>query len=154
MGEEREISTPAEFLELKRECIAQVKFYVDLANNKLGLHMEYPRVEFSLRGTTAGRAWYGKNLIQFSPILLLENPDTFIRQTAGHEVGHLMAHARHRGQQIDPHGREWRNVMWTMGLPATRCHNYDTSNVPTKTTTIRRTSGALPFSNGRTTDFD
>lgn len=139
---ERTISTPQEWTDLKLECAKQVKFYVDLANRKLNLSMPYPWVEFGLKGTTAGRAWYRgkyeKPKIQFQPTLLLENPETFLTQTAGHEVAHLAAHFRHANKEIDPHGMEWRSVMWTLGLPANRCHNYDTSNVSTRSTSIRR----------------
>jgi SprT protein len=126
-----EITTPSEFLALQKECICQVRYYVDLANRKLGLNLPYPQVRFNLRGTTAGKAWCGKNLIEFSPTLLRENAEDFLLSTTGHEVGHLVAHCRHH-HSIEPHGKEWRNVMWTMGLPATRCHNYDTSNVPSQ----------------------
>jgi SprT protein len=148
----RTIESPQEFVQLQRECIAQVKHYVDLANRKLKLSLLYPVIEFSLKGTTAGRAWWPANKIQFSPTLLRENPDTFLQQTVGHEVGHLAAHLRHRNERIDPHGDEWRNVMWTMGLPATRCHNYDTSNVPTR---AGRTSRKIVLpSTGRLIDLD
>ena len=123
-----EINCPADFLELQKTCIERVKFYVKLANEKLSIHMQIPKITFALRGTTAGRAHYYKNLIEFQPTLLRENPDDFITSTAGHEVGHLAAFLKFGGK-IKPHGDEWKRCMWTLGLPANRCHNYDVSSV-------------------------
>lgn len=125
-------TTPQDFDKLKLACIQQVRFYVDKGNAKLGLRLQYPKVTFDLRGTTAGKAFAATNELKFQPTLLFENADKFIEQTAGHEVGHLLARFKYRGQKIDPHGSEWQSVMWYLGLPATRCHNYDTSNVSTR----------------------
>lgn len=127
-----EITTPAEFEKLKLACVQSVMKYVDLANQKLGIKLDYPMVTFDLRGTTAGRAWYHKNRIQFQPTLLFQNPDDFLVQTAGHEVGHLAAFTHYRNQKIAPHGPEWGSVMNYLGLPSTRCHNYDTNSVSTR----------------------
>jgi predicted SprT family Zn-dependent metalloprotease len=126
-----EIETPAQFIELQRECIKQVKFYVELAEKKIGVRIPMPRVLFSLHGRTAGRAHWPQNVIEFSPTLLRENADDFLLRTTGHEVAHLIAHTKHPSV-IKPHGKEWARVMWAFSLPATRCHNYDTSNVPTQ----------------------
>jgi SprT protein len=110
------------------ECLAAVDYYLDLLQTKAGIYLPRPRVKFELRGTVAGRAYYSKNLIQFNPILLDENPEHFVKQTVGHEVAHLAAFVKHGGQ-IRPHGSEWSRVMWALGLPAKRCHNYDISTV-------------------------
>jgi SprT protein len=91
-----------------------------------------PQIRFDLMGTTAGTANAGLNLIRFSPVLLRENPNKFLIQTTGHEVGHIVTRKLHRGKEIDPHGDEWRNVMWAFGLRADTCHSYDTSNVPSQ----------------------
>lgn len=159
----RTIDTPLEFLELKQECMARVREYVELARRKCGVEMAAPQVLFSLQGTTAGKAYWPTNIIRFNPTLLLENPDVFVEQTAGHEVAHLVAHWLHSNDRIDPHGQEWKRVMGAFQLSATRCHNYDTSNVPTKATSVRRI--AVPevrnkegvtrqYGMGKTTQFD
>lgn len=128
MSNERVIETPEQFTDLKKECIERVRFYIDKANNKLGLSLPMPRVIFSITGTTAGKAWIGRNTIEFNPILLRDNIEEFLGRTPGHEVGHHAAHAKF-GHDIKPHGYEWGKVMWALGLPAVRCHNYDTTNV-------------------------
>lgn len=155
MSEERIISTPAEFLELQRECIAKVRYYIDLANRKLDLRMDMPKVLFALNGMTAGTANFGTYTIKFNPTLMRENPDHFIVQTAGHEVGHLVARYKFRGRDIAPHGDEWKSVMWAMSLPATRCHNYDVSNVPTQNgTRSNKPRVNNGFGHGSITEFD
>lgn len=146
--EKRVIQTPLEFLELQKECIARVREYVEIARKKLGVVMGVPQVLFSIQGTTAGRAYWPSNVIKFNPTLLFENPDTFVEQTAGHEVGHLVAHWLHEDKRIDPHGIEWKRVMGTFGLPANRCHNYDTSNVPTRMANVKRIQPVVQTSQG------
>jgi len=128
MSDKRIIETPAQFADLQKECIEQVRFYIAKANDKLSIHLPMPKIVFSIKGTTAGRAWIGRNVIEFNPILLRDNVEDFLHRTPGHEVGHLAAHARF-GDDIKAHGHEWQKVMWMLGLPATRCHNYDMTNV-------------------------
>ena len=119
----------ADLNKLKKSCIERVRHYVDLGNNKLGIRLPYPNISFDLGGTTAGMAFYGTNQIKFQPVLMFENAEDFLAQTAGHEVGHLLARYKYRQRNITPHGDEWKSVMWTLGLPANRCHNYDTASV-------------------------
>lgn len=144
--------------DLKIACVRSVKHFVDLANRKLHQQMPYPAIEFGLRGTTAGRAWFvsggRNNKIQFQPEFLYQNAEDFLTQTAGHEVGHLVAHWLNKTSHIDPHGREWRNVMWTLGLPATRCHNYDTGIVSGHSQVLRRVSNKGTHNHGRSIQFD
>ena len=108
------------------ECIDAVHYYVELLKTKAGIYLPPPIIRFDLRGGVAGRAHYGKNVIQFNPVLLDQNPEVFVKQTVGHEVAHLAAFVK-SGGGIKPHGSEWARVMFSIGLPARRCHNYDTS---------------------------
>lgn len=156
----REILTPAEDTALRLEAMKRVKYYVDLANTKFNLHLTYPSVLFAIRGTNAGTANAGTNTIKFNPTLLRENPDEFIQDTVPHEVAHLVARLRHLGKAIDPHGAEWRNVMWAFGCQATRCHSFDVSNVPTRATSVPRRivvpteAGVRRFGNGVVRELD
>ncbi len=86
-----------------------------------------PYIRLDLTGSTAGQAWPQKHLLRFNPTLLRENRDDFLRQTVAHEVAHLLAYELY-GSGIRPHGRQWQSIMTAVfGLPALRCHNYDTS---------------------------
>jgi predicted SprT family Zn-dependent metalloprotease len=138
MSENRTIETPEQFVELKRECIERVRWAVKRINEKLGILVPDPQIIFSITGTTAGRAHIGRNLIEFNPVLLRDNSDEFLNRTPGHEVAHLAAHLKF-GHKIRAHGDEWCKCMWCLGLPAIRCHNYDTTNAaPRGSVPVRR----------------
>ena len=85
-----------------------------------------PIILFSKRGKVAGTANFGKWTLNFNKVLMEENPETFINQTVPHECAHLIA--RLLNKNIKPHGREWQNVIITLGGNPKRCHSYDTSN--------------------------
>lgn len=125
----RVIETPEDLVRLQKDCATMVRWWIWRAKEKFGLVLPEPKIRFDLMGETAGTANAGLNLIRFSPVLLRENPNKFLIQTTGHEVGHIVTRNLHTGK-IDPHGDEWRNVMWAFGLRADTCHTYDTSNVP------------------------
>ena len=90
-------------------------------------HLPMPYIRLDLTGSTAGQAWPQKRLLRFNPVLLQENRVDFLSQTVAHEVAHLLAYDLY-GSQIRPHGRQWQLIMTDVfGLPAHRCHQYDTS---------------------------
>lgn len=90
---------------------------------------ELPLLQFDLRGTCAGRAYYRDYQIRLNPVLLFENQTDFIEQTVPHEVAHLLTFTLHTGQtRLMPHGHEWKSVMSALGLKPIRCHNYDVTN--------------------------
>jgi SprT protein len=130
----------ADFTELKRECIRRVEQSVETINRKLGIHMDMPQVLFSIKGTTAGRAYWlpdGHNKITFNPSLLRTNVEDFLNRTPAHEVAHLAAYTKF-GTKIRAHGHEWGKCCWCLGIPAIRCHNYDTDEVPTRAMQMKR----------------
>ncbi len=131
--------TPEEFILLQKEAIRLTYEWVSKINSKFNLAIPNPQIHFSLKGTTAGRAHYGKHLIQYNPTLLRENL-RFLSRTVPHEVIHLAAFRMH-GSGIKPHGNEWKSLMRGFGLDAVRCHNYDTANVPSKQNQISNTTG-------------
>ena len=125
------IDTPQDMAELMKKCVATTHEYTTICNEKFGLKLPKFKVEFTLRGRTAGKAWLGKNIIQFNPTLLRENPEAFIKRTPGHEVVHFAAYAKYGGR-IKAHGHEWKNMMSMVGLDNKRCHSYNTDHVPTQ----------------------
>lgn len=127
----RLIETPEDMAELMRECIKVTHHWIDVANDTFKLVLPYYKVVFSLKSGTAGRACYDKKTIQFNPTLLRENPEAFLARTPGHEVVHFACFAKY-STSVQPHGEEWKVMMRTLGLSDKRCHNYDTSRVPSK----------------------
>jgi SprT protein len=153
-----EINTPSDLAAVLKEVTKVTQFYVDLAGKKLGIHIPMPRILFSIKGRTAGRAWIGRNTIEFNPTLIRLNPNEFLERTPGHEVAHLAAHAKYPSRAIKAHGAEWRNVMWGFGLPAERCHNYemDPHAAPKKPVPVRTENGLIirPCGIGKIVELD
>lgn len=159
----RLIETPQDMQNLMRECIQITYRWVDTVNSTFGLHLPHYKVVFALKSGIAGKAKLGRGIIEFNPTLLRENPEAFLNRTPGHEVVHFAAHAMH-GPDIDAHGPEWKIMMRKLGLPDTRCHNYDTSNVPTRvgkrinqraSDTLRAEDGIIKtFGIGKILEFD
>jgi SprT protein len=113
--------------DMKRECEAKVKQSVSIIEKNFNVKMITPKVSFQLRGTCAGKACHSNNTIKVNPILLKENYEEMINQTIPHEVAHLATRVIYR-RRVKPHGHEWREVMYSLGLEPTRCHQYDVSN--------------------------
>src|ERR1039458_2075993 len=97
-----------------------------------GRAFELPSIEWNLRGVCAGLAQVRENRIRLNPVLLSENTEHFIRQTVPHEIAHLVNRALH-GPHVRAHGPEWKSIMHALGLPPMRCHQYDATNVRTRT---------------------
>lgn len=121
------MNTPDDVVRVQKMCIEKVAQGIELVNKKFGLRLPMPQIRFGLTGGVAGRAWIGKNLIEFNTKIIRLNPDAFLIRTPYHEVAHLAACERH-GNDIPAHGNEWRNMAWAMGIDATPCHSYVTDD--------------------------
>jgi len=90
-------------------------------------------INFTLKGTKAGTACFGKKELRFNRKLAVENRDHFMNDTVPHEVAHIVQRWRY-GYQVEPHGREWKKIMVEVfRIPPKRCHNLDVSSVKRKT---------------------
>jgi SprT protein len=103
--------------------------------------LSFPRVNYNLRGRVAGKAFCTFNNcgdvveseVRLNAQLLIENQQSFIDRTVGHELAHIVAYQLY-GKEIKPHGREWKMVMKMFGQEPSRCHSFDVSNVSTRKT--------------------
>jgi len=110
-----------------------------------GVELEMPKVLYTLRGTTGGRADYRKWTVNYNAVLLNENVDVFLARTVPHELAHLacdkiypQAHetdivmsrtGRWKRTKRDVHGRYWQEIMRVLGVKdISRCHSYDVTN--------------------------
>jgi len=122
--------------EYQRKSEESIRFHIDLANKVYKKDMPYPVVRWTLRGTTAGRAFTRKWTINLHPVLCNQEGDKFVSRTPAHEVAHLVADrvfgVEHRGSQRSYHGQSWKCIMHTFGLDSTRCHSYNTIAVRQK----------------------
>jgi SprT protein len=99
----------------------------DLANQKLSRSYGYPRVDFDLRGTTAGVAYTLSNIIKYNLGIAKENLEHFLNTTVPHEVAHIIAD-RYFGVRC-VHGQKWKMIMRNVfNLEPKRCHSYNVQN--------------------------
>jgi len=82
------------------------------------------RVEWNRRlKTCAGRADYRFKLISLNP-RLRDHGAAEINRTLRHELAHLLAQFRAGRRRILPHGVEWRQACYDLGIgDEKRCHN-------------------------------
>jgi len=115
---------------LQKACIERINQVFDTCEQYFNRRFFRPKIDFSLRGRTAGRACHFQNLIKLNAKLLVDYGEQFISDTPGHEAAHIIARYVF-GNYIRPHGNEWAKVMQVINQPATRCHNFDfkTKNV-------------------------
>jgi SprT protein len=83
-----------------------------------------PRVEFRLRGRTAGEACPETCVTNYNSEMLERHGDEFIHDIVPHEVAHVVAAAVHPGR-IRPHGPEWKEVMAFFGAAPRVSHRFE-----------------------------
>ena len=124
-------------LDIRNRVYERVEHYIDIANNVYDMEMEYPIVDFTVRGTTAGTAT-GDHTVNFNAQLLIDNLEHFMEDTIPHEVAHCVDHYIHghqykrtrtgRRQRVS-HGATWKRIMRAFGVDPARCHSMDTTKV-------------------------
>ena len=115
--------------EMKERATRKVWMVLEELNEEYNAEFDFPRIEWVICGSTAGRAWLGQWRIQLNEQLCKENMEDFMNDTIPHEVAHLIAY---KVFGDDGHGDGWKSVMRALGLNPSRCHNYDTSKVDGK----------------------
>ena len=114
---------------MKERASRKVWQVLEDLNEEYNAEFDFPKIEWTVIGTTAGRAWLNQWRIQLNEQLCKENVEDFISETIPHEVAHLVAY---KVFGDDGHGDGWRSVMRALGLDPTRCHDYDTARVEGK----------------------
>jgi SprT protein len=87
--------------------------------------LRFPRIEFRLRGRSAGEACDETWTTNYNLPLLLRYGEAFLDEIVPHEVAHLIVAALHP-QRVKPHGPEWRAVMAFFGVRARATHEFET----------------------------
>lgn len=113
---------------VKHHVLAQLDVYEKAVSALYSKDFSLKRiaVDFSLRGTCAGKANASKNLIKINLGLALANKDRFFDETIAHEYAHLVTRWMH--PYSTPHGPQWRSVMRSLGVEPERTHTFDTSD--------------------------
>lgn len=110
--------------EIKERVHQKIAECIQLANARFGQTFNMPIVQFTVRGTRGG---YCQGVyVNFNPVLLRENTETFIATTVPHEVAHYIQRLEY--PKSKSHGQEWKYIMRVFRVEPKRCHNYDVSN--------------------------
>ncbi len=141
------IQVPLHLTDLQKEAVKSVGFYYDLGAEKLQIHLPYPKISFDLTGKVAGCAYTIRNFIKLNNRFLYANTEDFLKTVCGHETAHVFAYHKSNGRAT-PHGKDWASVMWTLKLPAIRCHNYLSEAVGAKPIEIITDQGVVTYRNG------
>ena len=83
------------------------------------------KVEFGLRGHTAGDADLRTSITRYNADLLDRYGDEFIDEIVPHEVAHIVVGAVFG--RVKPHGQEWKAVMRFFGVEPRRTHGFQTT---------------------------
>jgi len=111
-------------LELIKAVKKRIEEVYEIAEQKFETKLARPTITFKVKGKVAGRAYHNQNRIDLNKTLLIENRESFISNTPGHEAAHLIARQVF-GNNIKPHGVVWKHVMKEIGQNPTRCHTYE-----------------------------
>lgn len=106
----------------------RVRELVARASDRYSIFVPEPKIQYTVRGTAAGRACTHTNVVALNPVLLLENFDEFVEHTVGHEVAHIAVGSIYVRVNFH-HGREWQQMMSTFSLPPRITHNYDVRSI-------------------------
>ncbi len=116
----------------------EIKRCISVVEKTFDRKFRFPKVDYRVRGKTAGYAYEGEYRVSFNSVLLMENLDTFTN-TVTHEFAHLIdsivypqTRNRGRGRKRIVHGPTWKRIMVLLGAPPSRCHSYDVTNSTVK----------------------
>ena len=125
---------------VKTQVESKVNACVAVVEKHYGITFKKPKVSYNVRGTTGGYARYASWEVDFNPVLLSENLDTYLTDVIPHEVAHLatkliypQALVRGFGKKRSPHGSEWASIMVVLGADPKRTHRMDVTNAKVRT---------------------
>lgn len=108
---------------LKDRVEAKVKESLDILKEK-GYGAHPPEIKYDLKGHTAGMASADYIRVNAQILINPEFTEDMINNTIPHEIAHVVV--RQTWPSAKGHGNEWKRMMYYLGLPAERCHSYDT----------------------------
>jgi len=103
---------------------------INKINNIYGLSLPIPKLTFDLRGRTGAIAYFADYRINYNDQLMSTNLQYFLDNLVAHEVCHLACNKLHPFIK-DVHGKEWKDMMVTLGYKPDPRHTLDTTRVRT-----------------------
>ncbi len=98
------------------------------------LKLEPIAIIFDLTGYSAGmyRIQRGKRTIRYNAYLFAKYFDDNLATTVPHEVAHYTADMLYGFQRIQPHGKEWQEIMCALGAEPRATGQYDLTGIPVR----------------------
>ena len=124
--------------ELKAKVEKKMRDCFTKAEKHYGIKFDFPEVRYNIKSWTGGLAYRNQNLVRFNLILLVENEEHYLKSTVSHETAHMIVNALFRAgvfklapgkKKWMPHGKEWKEVMALLKVPAEVTHKYDVSSI-------------------------
>lgn len=108
--------------------------YIQRASSLFDIACVKIPVSFDLRGRSAGMYQVrGKvKRIRYNPWIFSLHYEANLRETVPHEVAHYVADQLFGLSNIQPHGKEWRAIMRTLGVEPRATADFDLTGVPVR----------------------
>lgn len=115
------------------DIIKRISNLLKMAENFYDQKFEFPIIDFEVKGTKAGVAYYRQWRISLNLGICINQPEHFIRRTVAHELAHLISW---KVYNTTGHDKCFYYVMQVVfDVPekdSTRCHSYDMTGVQTR----------------------
>lgn len=91
-------------------------------------------IYFDLSGRTSGMyvVRNKQKYLRFNPFIFAKYFEESLATTVPHEVAHYISDVFYDIKHIRPHGKEWRSIMFSLGVEPEVTGNYDLAGVPVK----------------------
>ncbi|MCW9012870.1 MAG: SprT-like domain-containing protein [Gammaproteobacteria bacterium] len=91
-------------------------------------------VKFDLKGRASGMYMVRgrKRFIRYNPYLFARYFDDNLSTTVPHEVAHYVSDVLFGLKNIKPHGKEWQQLMLSLGVKPEVTGNYDLHGIPVR----------------------
>lgn len=106
------------------ECVNIAKQWC--AKNFIDAHdrIKVPTLRYDINSARLGGYAIGGHTVRLNPVFLNAHTDEYIKDTVGHEMAHIFVRQIY-GNGPKSHGYEWKRMMSTLGLVASRCHDME-----------------------------
>lgn len=119
-------------MQVQERLVASTHHYIDRAGILFGQRFDFIPIHFDLRGAIAGRYQrrYFQASIHYNLLIATNDYDAFAAETVPHEVAHYIVDLLYPHRRLQPHGREWKQVMVAFGIEkAASRHQFDLSGI-------------------------